>query len=177
MAQTTLSGTWAWNGTTTVTSTDTSQVVVGDFIALPGDFGMFEISSITTNVSVTILNPSSLTIPSGSGALLVTDPELQGLEFETNGDIDPDLLFEPVLHGLEFETTGAQNVPADDIPGPVLHGLELELETDTTIDTLIKDPPANEPLNVLVLAEPAEPMIATAIVVDSFMIEEFQVSG
>jgi hypothetical protein len=154
-------------------------VVVGDFIALPGDFGMFEIASIVTNVSVTILNPLSLAIPSGSGALLVTDPELQGLEFETSEaqSVPADDIPGPVLQGLEFETTGAQSVPADDIPGPVLQGLEFELETDTTIDTLIKDPSANEPLNVLVLAEPAEPMIATAVVVNSFTIEEFQVSG
>jgi hypothetical protein len=61
------SGTWTWNGTTTVTTGDTSGVVVGNFIRLSATDPLFEITVINTNVDVTITNPGGLTIPSGSG--------------------------------------------------------------------------------------------------------------
>lgn len=66
------SGTWTWNGTTTVASDDTSGVVTGDFIAQSATGPFFEITSISANVSVTILNPSSFTIPSGASAYKLT---------------------------------------------------------------------------------------------------------
>lgn len=55
-----------WNGTTTVTMTDTSELAVGDFIGYQRA-PMFEISALVPNTSVTILNPSSRTIPTGMG--------------------------------------------------------------------------------------------------------------
>lgn len=61
-----LSATYTWNGTTTITSADTSEVSVGDFIGLKSDNQLFEIASIVPNVSITILNPGSLSIPTGS---------------------------------------------------------------------------------------------------------------
>jgi hypothetical protein len=58
---------FTWNGTTTVTMSDTSEVAVGDYIGyVRAPF--FKISSIVPNTSVTILNPASRTIPTGSGA-------------------------------------------------------------------------------------------------------------
>jgi len=63
-----LSGTWTWDGTTTVLSDDTSGVAVGNFIRNATDMQLFEITSITPNVSVTISNPGSLIIPTASGA-------------------------------------------------------------------------------------------------------------
>lgn len=61
-----LAATYTWNGTTTVASADTSEVSVGDFIGLKSDNQLFEIGSITPGVSVTILNPGGLTIPTGA---------------------------------------------------------------------------------------------------------------
>ena len=76
-----LTGTWTWAGTTTILSTDTSGVSPGDYIRLdsaPTSF--FQISGITPNVSVTILNPGSLTIPSGAtGSSKATENVTQGL--------------------------------------------------------------------------------------------------
>lgn len=61
-----LAATYTWNGTTTVASADTSEVAVGDFIGLKSDNQLFEIGSITPGVSMTILNPGGLTIPTGA---------------------------------------------------------------------------------------------------------------
>lgn len=63
-----LSAVYTWNGTTTVTTPNTSEVVVGDWIRLVSDGQWFEISAVTLNTSVTILNPGSDTIPSGATA-------------------------------------------------------------------------------------------------------------
>jgi hypothetical protein len=78
-------GTWTWNGTTTVTSTDTSEVAVGEWIKLISDGQMFEITSITPNVSVTLLNPDSLTIPSGGGAPAQTARALHAISASSGG--------------------------------------------------------------------------------------------
>jgi len=59
---------YIWNGTTTITTTDTSEVEVEDNIRLDSDNQWFNIISIDPNVSITIENPLSKTIPTGSGA-------------------------------------------------------------------------------------------------------------
>lgn len=59
---------YTWNGTTTVTTTDTSDVVAGDWIRLDSDGQFFEIQSLVPDTSVTIANPGALTIPTGTGA-------------------------------------------------------------------------------------------------------------
>ena len=59
---------YTWNGTTTITTGDTSEATVGEYLKLKSDGQMFEISAITPNVDITILNPHGLTIPTGSGA-------------------------------------------------------------------------------------------------------------
>ena len=60
--------TYTWAGTTTVLSSNTGEVVVGDWIKLDSDAQYFEISAVTPNTSVTILNPGGLTIPTGATA-------------------------------------------------------------------------------------------------------------
>lgn len=78
---------YTWNNSTTVTMSDTSEVVVGDYIGyLNAPF--FEISAIVPNTSVTILNPASRTIPTGSGAnnsLLIPDAS-KVLLYSVTGD-------------------------------------------------------------------------------------------
>jgi hypothetical protein len=61
-----LSATYTWNGTTTITTADTSEVSEGMYIALKSDAQLFRIVSIVPSTSVTIENPESLTIPSGA---------------------------------------------------------------------------------------------------------------
>ncbi len=65
-AATALVATYTWAGTVTITTGDTSEVAIGDFIRLDSNFQWFEITGITTNVDVTISNPGSLTIPTGA---------------------------------------------------------------------------------------------------------------
>jgi uncharacterized phage protein gp47/JayE len=55
-----------WNGTTTITTPDTSEVVAGDWIRLDADGQWFEITSLVPNTSITILNPGADTIPTGA---------------------------------------------------------------------------------------------------------------
>ena len=45
---TSLAATFTWNGTTTVTTTDTSEVAAGDWITLDSDGTLFEVESTPT---------------------------------------------------------------------------------------------------------------------------------
>ena len=67
-SQTTITTDLAWDGSTTVLTSDTSEAVVGDFIGLSAAGPFFEITTVNSNVSFIISNPGSLTIPTGSGA-------------------------------------------------------------------------------------------------------------
>ncbi len=55
-----------WNGTTTVTTADTSEIAADDWIRLDSDEQWFQIASIVPNTSATILNPGSDSIPTGA---------------------------------------------------------------------------------------------------------------
>jgi hypothetical protein len=61
-----LSATYTWNGTTTVTTSDTSEVEIGDWISLDADGQLFQIVNVTFNTSVEIDNPEGYAIPSGT---------------------------------------------------------------------------------------------------------------
>jgi len=58
-----LNATYTWNGTTTVTSSDTSEAEVGNYIRLDSDGGWFKITEIDPDTDVTIVGAS---IPTGS---------------------------------------------------------------------------------------------------------------
>lgn len=59
--------TYTWNGTTTVTFTSGGTVVQdGDWIGLKSDNQLFQVSGTPSGGNITILNPASITIPSGS---------------------------------------------------------------------------------------------------------------
>lgn len=73
IGSTALAGTWTWDGTSTVLATDTSQVVVGDFIRLDADGQFYRIASVVTDTSVMIENLLGLTIPSGAGGSSFVD--------------------------------------------------------------------------------------------------------
>ena len=71
---TALTGTWTWDGTTTVFSTDTSGVVVDDYIKMDDESPAFKVTAVVANTSVTIDNPEALTIPTGTGASKTDEP-------------------------------------------------------------------------------------------------------
>lgn len=59
---------YTWDGTPVILSADTSDVEVGEWMRFDTDNQWFKITVIDPNVSVTVENPDSLTIPSGTGA-------------------------------------------------------------------------------------------------------------
>lgn len=61
-----LVATYTWNGTTTVTTSDTSEVEIGDWISLDSDGQLFQVVNVTFNTSVEIDNPEGYTIPTGA---------------------------------------------------------------------------------------------------------------
>jgi hypothetical protein len=63
-----VSGTVTWDGTTTVLTTVTTQLAVGNWISMDSDAQAFKITAITAGTSVTIENPRGLTIPTGAAA-------------------------------------------------------------------------------------------------------------
>lgn len=68
-----LSATYTWDGTTTVTTTDTSEVKMNGWIQLNSDGQWFRIDAVTTDTSITISNPFSFSIPSGSSTSSFTE--------------------------------------------------------------------------------------------------------
>jgi len=70
------SGTWTWDGTTTVLATDTSGVAVDDWIQLDASQPLFKVLSIVANTSVLIQNTLGLTIPIGTGVLAASPVNL-----------------------------------------------------------------------------------------------------
>lgn len=85
----TLVATYTWNGTTTVTTSDTSEVDVGDYVGLT-EAPLFEIASIVPNTSITISNPSNRTIPTGSSATVWIAGESRVTLYAVNGTLsDP----------------------------------------------------------------------------------------
>lgn len=63
---TALVATYVWNGTVIITTTDTSEVEVGDWISLDADGQLFQIIDVIPNTSIEIDNPIGYPIPSGS---------------------------------------------------------------------------------------------------------------
>lgn len=81
--------TYTWDGSSTVTTIDTSEVEVGNFIRLDSDGNWYEVTSIVPNVSVEVSDTYSLgSFPSGSGgsskALVNPPPSVSG-----TGNLDP----------------------------------------------------------------------------------------
>jgi hypothetical protein len=84
-----LVATYTWNGTTTVTTSDTSEVDVGDYVGLT-EAPLFEIASIVPGTSITISNPSNRTIPTGSSATVWIAAEDRVTLYAVNGTaVDP----------------------------------------------------------------------------------------
>lgn len=66
-SKTVLAATYTWDGTTTVTTSDTSEIAAGQYLTLDGSGAYFYIVSYVANTSVTISDVLGIgTIPSGS---------------------------------------------------------------------------------------------------------------
>ena len=66
-----LAAVYTWDGTVIVTTPDTSEVTVGDWISLESEKQFYQVVDVTANVSVEIDNPSGFTIPTSA------DPSLK----------------------------------------------------------------------------------------------------
>ena len=111
MSQTLLGGTWTWPGGTadpsTILATNTSGLLVGEWIRADGDRGLFRVTVITPNVDVTVANPAGDTLPSGVQiTLLTTDPALLAVSYEHDGADNSPEVFGPVLMAVNYEHDG-----------------------------------------------------------------------
>lgn len=119
---TTLAATFTWNGTLTVTTPSTAEVVEGDWIRLNSDGHYFKIIGIITNVECHLENPSGYAIPTGatsSSKAVQVFPVESTLDWAASGRISIDGV---VYHYTSktmtsflgvYHTTGG-----NDIPGP-----------------------------------------------------------
>lgn len=131
-----LTGTWTWAGPSlTVAATDTSQVVAGDYIRLDSDGQWFPIASINPNVSVTITNPRSLTIPSGATGSSRSSGHYTQVDDPTSPD--PGAAVQTTLTGTHDATTTTITVastsafPAATAPNAVAGTIQIENELIT----------------------------------------------
>ncbi|UCF48587.1 MAG: hypothetical protein JSU89_15710 [Myxococcales bacterium] len=88
-----LSATYTWDGTTTILCGDTSEIAVGDWIRLDVDGQYFEVTGETPDTSITIDNPQSLIIPTGSSQsskAVTTLPVESTLDFSEDSKVSID---------------------------------------------------------------------------------------
>jgi hypothetical protein len=107
-----------WNGTTTIACTDTSGLQEDMWIRyLDHNNAFFQVVAVTENVSVTIANPDSLPIPTGSGAL----SSFEMTEYDDNSYADDGTLFK-----IQINFTGDGKVWVTNAAG--------ELQTGDLVD-------------------------------------------
>lgn len=127
-AATTIAATYTWNGTTTVTTGDTSEVSAGEWIRLDSDGQWFEIDSIVPNTSITVLNPGSDTIPTGATqSSKATDIITEGLSpggEAVGGEERLFLDFKPIKDDLPFNI-------ATSVQGNLTQGVDYTLNPAT----------------------------------------------
>jgi len=129
-----LVATLTWNGTLTVTTANTSELVAGAWIRLDTDAQWFQIETITTNVSATILNPYGKVIPTGSGTsskARQSFPVETTVDWETTGRIGID--------GIVYRYTSKTNITFEGITyvryGEIMPGaLKLHRVESTVLD-------------------------------------------
>jgi hypothetical protein len=116
-AKTSLAATYTWDGTTTVLSSDTSEVTAGEYISLDGSGAWYYVAAVTTDVSVTIVDVLSIGfIPSGA-----TPSAKAPMALFPSGTILP--LGDPTRYVTKFDIVAESNlaypiIPADEqLPG------------------------------------------------------------
>ena len=77
------SGVWTWDGTLTVLSANTSGVSVGNWVRNPEastglPSGWFKVATVNTNVSIVVVNPDGLDVPTGVGVDVSVPVDLTG---------------------------------------------------------------------------------------------------
>lgn len=120
-----IAATLTWNGTTTITTGDTSEVVVGDWLRLDADGQWFEITSLVPNTSITILNPGSDTIPTGAtSSSKVLDIVTEGLSITDEAVGGETRLF---LDNIAIKNV-LPVVLASDVNGNLISGVDYTLD-------------------------------------------------
>lgn len=117
----TVTADFTWNGSTTITTGDTSEVLVDEWIGFLSDTPtelaaqLFRITAITPNVDITIDNPDGLAIPTGSGA----SASFRAVHaFRATGTISGRV---DLFHGIQG---GVGNIAIIDAGGEFLTGTE-----------------------------------------------------
>lgn len=108
--KTSLAATYTWNGTATVTTSDTSEVTAGEWITLDGSGAYYYVAAVTENTSVTVVDALGIgTIPSGSTPSAKAPYAL----FPTGTKLP---LGDPTLYKTKFDIIAEANVSYPIIP-------------------------------------------------------------
>lgn len=135
---TALTPVYTWNGTTTVTTADTSDVVSGDWITLDSDGTLFEVDVVTAGVSVTIKNPDGYPIPTGAtGTSKATRslPVESALDWADSGKVG--------VEGMVYHYASRTNTSLDEITflagGESVAGLNRRHTVEATVVNLNRE--------------------------------------
>jgi hypothetical protein len=117
-----LATTLNWNGTLTVATTDTSELVQGDWIRLDTDGRYFEITGIIPNVECQIANPVGYPVPTGtsqSSKAIQTFPVESTIDWQDDGKFSVDGVVYHYTSKTWTTFDGVYHVVGgDNIPGP-----------------------------------------------------------
>lgn len=116
-AKTSLTATYTWDGTTTVTSSDTSEVSVGEYITLDGSGAYYYVAAVTTDTSVTVVDVLNIGVIPGGATPSAKSP----IALFPTGTMLP--LGDPTRYVTKFDIIAESNlaypiIPADSqLPG------------------------------------------------------------
>jgi hypothetical protein len=152
---TVLSATFTWDGTTTVLTADTSEVEAGDWIALDSDGTLFEVGSVTTDTSVTLLNPIGYPIPTGATSTSKATRSLpveSALNWADSGKVG--------LDGMVYHYASRTNTSLDEITflagGESIVGLNRRHRVEATVVNLNRELSAVDAVRRAILVNYAE---------------------
>ncbi len=107
---TALTAAYTWDGTLVITISDTSEVVVGNWVRLDVDGQYFEIDTIIADTSVAILNPNNLTIPGTVGVPLSTQSSKAVVSLPVETTLDWDSSGKVSIDGIVYHYTSTTAV-------------------------------------------------------------------
>lgn len=150
-----LVATLTWNGTTTITLTDTSELAEGDWVRLNSDGQYFQIDTIIPNTSLAILNPTGRAIPTGSSSsskAVTTFPVETTLDWDAEGMIGID--------GVRYHYTGKTDTAFEGVyflaGGEVVPGPAKLLRVQSTVIDLNRSRSGMDLVRRAMLVEYAE---------------------
>jgi len=144
-----------WDGTTTITTPDTSEVVAGDWVKLDVNGQWFEITSLIPNTSILILNPDSLTIPTGvtaSSKAITSLPIESAHNWPTSGKVGVDGVVYHFASRTQTTIDGLTHI----LGGGTIPGLLRAHKQQTTVVDLTLDQSAIDSVRRAMLVDYAE---------------------